>query len=353
MPRVKTPKAVERWLDEGWSPARIALNGTAFVITVATVAAYATQAHHPGAVWWLLIAVAVIAVWTFSEMLRWRIRHNRIQAELQPVRKELEDARRKLDAVPLAANSPPAVNPDEYNPHHAESGEFSDGKALTFGFDHMIDHPGAYATLSPRRCTVVTPSGVTTSATGLNRYFQYPQEFENAPAVRPGLYRFELEGQLTNGEWAYITGGDHEVQPPPKTGLEVMIEDEKRTAFPGAAIVLEIDFRVTNHDPVPHLLRKSMRGFNRTSFPPPDDPDLIAAHREEQAVKDRRGRNGDDLPPRVQPGETVRGVYVTTFPWDPTGMFPDYTLVIKDERQAYTARPHGAGEDPLAAWPIT
>jgi hypothetical protein len=54
--------------------------------------------------------------------------------------------------------------------------------------------------LNPRRCTVVTPSGMTVSATGNNRYFQYPQEFENAPPVRPGLYRFRFEGQLTNGE---------------------------------------------------------------------------------------------------------------------------------------------------------
>jgi hypothetical protein len=259
----------------------------------------------------------------------------------------LEGARR------LAVNAPPAVNPDEYKPHHAESGEFPDSKALTFGFDHMTDHPGAYAALSPRRCTVTTPSGVTTIATRANRYFQYPQEFENAPPVRPGLYLFKLEGQLTSGEWAFITSGEHEVQPPPKTGLEVVIEDEKPTPFPGAATVLEIEFRVTNHDPVPHLLRKSIRGLNRTSFPPPDDPDLIAARREEHAIHDRRRRNGDELPPRVQPGETVRGVYVTTFPWDPTGTFPEYTLIIRDERQPYTARPHGAAEDPLAAWPIT
>lgn len=146
---------------------------------------------------------------------------------------------------------------------------------------------------------------------------------------------------------------EHEIQPPPKTGLEIVIEDEKQTPFPGAAIVLEIEFRVTNHDPVPHQLRRSMRGLNRTSFPPPDNPDLVAARSEEHAIQERRRRNGDELPPRVQPGETVRGIYVTTFPWDPTGTFPDYTLIIKDERQAYTARPHGAAEDPLAAWPIT
>ena len=116
-------------------------------------------------------------------------------------------------ASPPAA-IPPAVNPDEFKPYHAESGEFPDGKALTFGFDHIHDHPGAYMALNPRRCTVITPSGVTTSATRTNRYFQYPQEFENAPPVRPGLYRFRLEGQLTNGEWAFITSGEHEVKAP-------------------------------------------------------------------------------------------------------------------------------------------
>jgi hypothetical protein len=129
----------------------------------------------------------------------------------------------------------------------------------------------------------------------------------------------------------------------------VVIDDEKRTAFPGAATVLEIEFRVTNHDPVPHRLRKSIRGLNRGSFPSLGDQDLVAAEREAQAIRERRHQQGDGLPGRVQPGETVYGVYVTTFPWDPTGTFPDYTLIIKDERHAYTTRPHGADADPLAA----
>ena len=150
---------------------------------------------------------------------------------------ELEAARRP------AVSPSPAVNPDEFKPYYAESGEFPDSKALTFGFDHVTDHPGAYAALSPRRCTVIMPSGVTVSATKLNRYFQYPQEFENAPPIGPGLYRVKLEGQLTSGEWAFITSREHEVQPPPKKGLEIVIEDEKQAPFPGAATVLEIEFR--------------------------------------------------------------------------------------------------------------
>ena len=155
-----------------------------------------------------------------------------------------------------AAATPPAVNPDEFKPYHAESGEFPDDKALTFGFDHITDHPAAYMALSPRRCTVITPSGATTNVTRHNRYFQYPKEFENVPPVRPGLYRFRLEGQLANGEWVDITSGEHEVQPPPKTGLEVVIEDEKRTPFSGLASILEIEYCIANHDPVPHELRR-------------------------------------------------------------------------------------------------
>ncbi len=328
----------------GWFGLIVLVLGVAAGITVPLVF------HVSHWVTAVIIMGTVLAVVAEGSYLEWKGAdelRRKTEAALEGVQAELEAARRP------AVSPPPAVNPDEFKPHHTESGEFPDSKALTFGFDHITDHPGAYAALSPRRCTVITPSGVTVSATRPNRYFQYPQEFENAPPVGAGLYRFKLEGQLTSGTWALITSGEHEVQPTPKTRLEIVIEDEKRTPFPGAAIVLEIEFRVINHDPVPHLLRRSIRGLHRASFPPPDDPTLIAARREEQAIKDRRRRNGDELPPRVQPGETVRGVYVTTFPWDPTGTFPDYTLVIKDERHAYTARPHGAGEDPLAAWPIT
>ncbi len=51
------------------------------------------------------------------------------KAVLEGVQAELEAARRP------AVSPPPAVNPDEFRPRHAESGEFPDSKALTFGFD--------------------------------------------------------------------------------------------------------------------------------------------------------------------------------------------------------------------------
>jgi hypothetical protein len=138
-----------------------------------------------------VIMGAVLVVVAEGSYLEWKDAgelRRKTEAALESMQAQLEAARRP------AVSPPPAVNPDEFRPHYAESGEFPDGKALTFGFDHMTDHPDAYAPLSPRRCTVITPSGVTVSTTRPNRYFQYPQEFENAPPVRPGLYRFTLEG---------------------------------------------------------------------------------------------------------------------------------------------------------------
>ena len=82
-----------------------------------------------------------------------------------------------------------------------------------------------------------------------------------------------------------------------------------------------------------------------------DTPEYAQVLQAYGVISERRRRDG--LPNRVQPGETIRGVYLHTFAWDPSGRFPDYTLIIRDERQACTARPHGAAEDPLAAWPVS
>jgi hypothetical protein len=252
-------------------------------------------------------------------------------------------------APPLALEqrAAPAVHPAEWKATCDESGEFPDTKALMFGIWHRFDNRGALMAFGDLRCMVTDPDGITTSATGTANYYQYIEYFfKGVPPVRPGLYRFSWEGRKSNGEWAVIASGEHEVQSPPKTGLEVVIEDEKRTPFPGVANILEIEYCIANHDPVPHELRPAIRGVNPAPLGSADDPEFMAVLRKEHAIRQRRQL---DTPPpvRVQPTETVHGVYVTTFPWDPTGKFPDYTLVIRDERNVYTARPHGAGEDPL------
>ncbi len=298
-----------------------------------------------GLILFLMVLIFVIGEGSYQVARRREADHAEQLAAAKKELPVLEAASRQEAAVPSGVN-PRAV----WKAVCHESG--TDRRALTFGLEHRFDNAGAFLAFGAVRCTVTDPDGITTSATGKGRYYQYTQDFfQGAPPVRPGLYRFEWEGQLSTGTWVDLTHADYEVQAPPKTGLEVVIDDEKPTRFPGVALILEIEYHVTNHDPVPHILRPRLRGLNPTPLPSASDPEFIKVLREEEAIRGRR--RGDWLPRRVQPGETVRGVYVDTFPWDPTGTFPDYTLIIKDDRHAYPARPHGASEDPLAAWPIS
>ena len=58
--------AVEQWLDEGWSPWRIGYGLANLIAMIITVYVYARQPHHPGAIWWLMAAVAVAALWALG-----------------------------------------------------------------------------------------------------------------------------------------------------------------------------------------------------------------------------------------------------------------------------------------------
>ncbi len=103
-------QAVERWLDEGWSPWRIGVGTISLVSLGVTVYGYAAHPHHPGSVWWLLGAALVMTAWSLSEMLRWRVRHNRLRAQVNSVRADLEDARRELEAAGHPAASAPTAS---------------------------------------------------------------------------------------------------------------------------------------------------------------------------------------------------------------------------------------------------
>ena len=81
-------RAVEKWLDEGWSAWRIGYGTVGFVALVVTVVGYATHPHHPRAAWWVAAAVAVIAIWALLEMLRARTRHSRLKRHTAAVEAE-------------------------------------------------------------------------------------------------------------------------------------------------------------------------------------------------------------------------------------------------------------------------
>jgi hypothetical protein len=241
---------------------RNALSAAWGVLTVVTaggaIAIWAGPASSPSSgfpIWpaYAFGAVALMALYmTFATLLG--LPPTRARSEI-PSAQAVPSLSQADGPLPAAS---PAVNPDEFKPYHEESGEFPDTKALTFGFDHLTDHPGAYMALNPRRCTVVTPFEVTVSATRSNRYFQYPQEFENAPAVRPGLYRFRLEGQLSNGEWAFITKGEHDVKAPPP--LIVTIVDGRFENWKHTALIAALRVKVTNT--TGQMIRLSSVGFS-------------------------------------------------------------------------------------------
>jgi hypothetical protein len=123
-----------------------------------------------------------------------------------------------------------------------------------------------------------------------------------------------------------------------------VIDREIPTPFPGIGLILEIEFHVTNHDPMHHTLSRSMRD-GPFHFGPPGgsaDPEQARLRQTFGVISERR--RGDELPRSVGPGETVRGVYVVDFAWDPARRLPDYTLVISDGRREFLVRPHGAAE---------
>jgi hypothetical protein len=75
-------RAFDKWLDEGWSLGRIVYSGASAVVLIAAIVGYARHPHHLSGAWWVALGMAAIALWAVLEMMRWRIRHNRLQRRL-------------------------------------------------------------------------------------------------------------------------------------------------------------------------------------------------------------------------------------------------------------------------------
>jgi hypothetical protein len=148
-----------------------------------------------------------------------------------------------------------------------------------------------------------------------------------------GAAQADHEAKLAAGRRA-LTGA---AATPALAGLEVVITKEVSTPFPGLALILEVEYAVTNHDTMEHMLSVSAEG--PSFFPPADkqrDPEYQEILYAYGRISDRRRR---EAPPRVRPGETVHGAYVREFAWNPARYLPDYTLVVSDGRNRYEARP--------------
>jgi hypothetical protein len=94
-------RAVERWLDEGWTPWRIAYGSGSLISLVVAVYGYVVHPHHLGWIVWTLICVSGIAVWALLEAGRWRIKYGRLlrsqqtglSGDRQPIGKLLTDGK--------------------------------------------------------------------------------------------------------------------------------------------------------------------------------------------------------------------------------------------------------------------
>lgn len=165
--------------------------------------------------------------------------------------------------------------------------------------------------------------------------------------------RDAVRTELEDVRRAAVASGGHEVKAPPKDALEIAIDREFPTPRPGVGLILEIEYHVTNHDPMEHQLSRSMEVYGddgRTHFGPSDgqaDQQHQQFIRDAYQIEERRNREVP-VPTRVRPGETVHGVYVQHFAWNPRRRLPDYTLVISDGRREFRVRPHGAAESASA-----
>lgn len=108
---------------------------------------------------------------------------------------------------------------------------------------------------------------------------------------------------------------------PTRRGMAAVIERETPHPIPGLAMILEVDFTVTNQDERLHACR--LKGVSSSSlfFAPngrQSDAEYLEVPRRRYSIEEQRRH--DLLPSRVRSGEIVRGVYVGAFNWDPNGL---------------------------------
>ncbi len=108
-------RAVERWLDEGWSPWRIGYGVLGLVTLTAAVYGYVSQSRHRNVA--VIAGIAIIAVWALLEMVRWRIRYKRLSAALTVIHntesQNVESAKSKASAILRAVEASSQAEADK------------------------------------------------------------------------------------------------------------------------------------------------------------------------------------------------------------------------------------------------
>lgn len=114
--------------------------------------------------------------------------------------------------------------------------------------------------------------------------------------------------------------------------LTVTIDKHAKHVIEQKAVILEIDYSVTNNsDAVRKITPVRLDGS--FYFPAPDDIEDVEVARIGHEIEERRRR--DQLPSEVRPHETAHGVWVATFGFD---VPLRYALTVKDDfDRPYTA----------------
>jgi len=82
---------------------------------------------------------------------------------------------------------------------------------VAFELCHRFGDQHTFRDFNLLRCIVTNPDEIPAESDGTSRIRQYPPDFPAAPRVRPGRYRSEWKGRISDGRWVDITSATHEV----------------------------------------------------------------------------------------------------------------------------------------------
>jgi hypothetical protein len=227
--------------------------------------------------------------------------------------------------------APVEIDPALWNATVAESG---DHRSMIFQLEHRFSERLTVQAFTQLRVTVIDPSQITTTAEGLGRIYQYPAQFQAAPAVRSGIYHFKWEGRDDRGAWHGITEGDHEVAPLP--ALIVTIIDNKFENWHYIALLAAFHVQIENTTDADILVASYGFTCDYEGLQPWDHQasgDNIMCLRREIHRRQERQEYGPTLRnyARILAGTRISGWYLTAVTRNPRGGTPECVVVVTDD----------------------
>ena len=232
-----------------------------------------------------------------------------------------------------AAGLPPASEPDPAD--WIAGWDETEDHNLVFTLRHRFDNLAAIMAFGAYRCTVTDPGGVTTTASGAGRIYQYhPYSFPGAPPVRSGTYRFVWEGQDGKGVWYEIVRGTHDVNMPPL--LVRLKEPPQWENWKYVAMIAAFHVEIRNTTDRPIMVGSYAFTTDNRGLPDWESTAIgeehIGVHREIHARHENHHYGPQlRLHSEVPAHESVSGWFVTAVTRDPAGGTPECSIIVKDD----------------------